>query len=135
MLEDRAERNRLRHTVIKAENKKVIGKEEVGFIVTLVDRFRTDIEKKVKQLHVIQGEIAQLKSNEQVIINLVQNLINAAERDKARQETAQKLRESREIEMERHKAREKQLPKEQANTTEETLKELKGKEDKDKEKE
>ena len=130
MLDDRTERNRLRHTVIKAENKKVIGKEEVGFIVTLVDRFRGDIEKKIKQLHVIQGEIAQLRANEQVIINLVQNLINAAERDQARQETAQKLRDAREEEMERHRARAKKLPKEQADTAEETLKELKEKEDK-----
>lgn len=129
MLESRAERNKLRHVVIKAEQEKVISKGEVGFVVTLVERFRGDIEKKLKQLTQLQGEIAQLKANEVIIISIVENLIKAKERDIARQETAKKLREARGVEEARHAARKKELPKEQADK-DETLKELKKKEEK-----
>jgi hypothetical protein len=130
-LTGRDERNQLRKSIIKAEEDELVTKEEVGFIVTLTQRFRADIEKKVKQLHQLQGEIAQLKENEQVIIGLVENLVKAAERDKARQELAAQLRESREIEEERHRARKAELPKESADT-DETAEELKEKESKNK---
>lgn len=92
MLEDRVQRNRLREIVIKAERNSVVTKEEAGFVTTLVNRFRADIEKKIKQLHVLQGEISQLKINEQIIINLIENMIAAAERAKARQDTIDKIR-------------------------------------------
>ena len=98
MLEDRAQRNKLRHTIMNAEQRKVISKEEVGFIVALVERFRVDIEKKTKQLNVLQGEIAQLKLNEKIIMDLVSNMIAAAERDVARRETMAKLKDAREEE-------------------------------------
>ena len=97
MLQDRAERNKLRSVIMKATDKKVIGKEEAGFVVTLVERFREDIEKKVRQLHIIQGEIAQLKTNEQVIMNIIEHLMAAAERDKARQETLVKLKDAKKV--------------------------------------
>jgi hypothetical protein len=127
MLESREDRNRFRKTIIKAEEDEIITKEEVGFIVTLTTRFRADIEKKVKLLHQLQGEIAQLKNNEQIIISVVENLVKAAERDQARRELSAKLRESREVEKERHEARKRELPKEQADK-DETAEELKVKE-------
>jgi len=130
-LDGRDERNQLRKSIIKAEEEELVTKEEVGFIVTLTQRFRADIEKKVKQLHQLQGEIAQLKANEAIIIGLVENLVKAAERDKARQETAAKLREAREVEEERHRARKAALPKESADG-DETAEELKEKESKNK---
>ncbi|RLA03962.1 MAG: hypothetical protein DRQ47_04190 [Gammaproteobacteria bacterium] len=101
MLESRQDRNKLRNVVFNAEDRKVISKEEAGFIVSLVERFRGDVEKKVKQYNVLAGEIAQLKINEQIIIDLVQNMIAAAERDVARQETMRKLKEAREVQEER----------------------------------
>jgi hypothetical protein len=104
MLEDRGQRNKLRSVVMNAEDRKVMTKEEAGFVVSLVERFRTDIEKKVKQLHILQGEIAQLKINEQIIVELIENMIAAAERDIARQETMRRLKEAREIQDERREA-------------------------------
>jgi hypothetical protein len=104
MLTDRGERNKLRQVVMNAEDREMITKEEAGFIVTLVERFRSDIEKKVKQLHALQGELAQLKANEQIIIELVQNMVAAAERDLARQETMNKLKAAREVQEERREA-------------------------------
>ena len=98
MLENRAERNKLRHTIMNAEQRKVISKEEVGFIVALVERFRDDIEKKNKQFNMLQGEISQLRINEKIIMDLVSNMIAAAERDVARQETMAKLKGAREEE-------------------------------------
>lgn len=92
MLEARTDRNKLRNIVDSAAKRQIITKEEVGFIVTLIERFRADIEKKVRQVHVLQGEIAQLKNNEQIIINLVESMIAAAERQIARQATMEKLK-------------------------------------------
>jgi hypothetical protein len=117
MLESRDERNKLRSVVMNAEDRKVISKEEVGFIVALVERFRSDIEKKIKQLHLLQGEISQLKINEQVIIDLVENMIAAAERDIARQETMRKLKEAREVQEERREALKEDTPAQPAPET------------------
>jgi hypothetical protein len=108
MLGDRAERNKLRSIIDRAEKKKVVTKEEVGFIVTLVEKYRADIEKKTKQLFVLQGEIAQLRANEQIIMNLVESMIKAAERDKARQDTHKKIRE-----MQNEKSREEDVEQEE----------------------
>lgn len=123
MLESRQERNKLRSVVMTAEDRKVISKEEVGFIVALVERFRSDIEKKVKQLNVLQGEIAQLKINEQVIIDLVENMIAAAERDIARQETMRKLKEAREVQEERREALKADTPAQPEQEANEEVKE------------
>lgn len=104
MLDSREERNRLRQVVLNAEDREIITKEEVGFVVALAERFRNDIEKKVKQLHVLQGEIAQLKVNEQIIVEIIENMVAAAERDLARQETMNKLKAAREVQDERRQA-------------------------------
>jgi len=104
MLEDRAERNKLRSVIFNAEDRETISKEEAGFIVALVERFRNEIERKVKQMHIIQGEINQLKMNEKVIMGLIENMVAAAERDIARQETMDKLKGAREVQAERRAA-------------------------------
>lgn len=92
MFEDREQRHKLRQIVTKAEQENVVTKEEAGFIITLVNRFRVDIEKKIKQLHMLEGQISQLKINEQIIMHLIENMIAAADRAKARQETIDKIR-------------------------------------------
>jgi hypothetical protein len=92
MLEDREQRNKLRQVMAKAEQNNVVTKEEAGFVITLVNRFRADIDKKIKQLHMLEGQISQLKTNEQIIINLIENMIAAAERAQARQDTIDKIR-------------------------------------------
>lgn len=91
-LENTIERNKLRQVIKRAEDKDVMSKEEVGFAVMLVERYAADIEKKTKQLYMMQGEISQLKLNERIIIQLIDNLIAAAERDEARQRTMLKIR-------------------------------------------
>lgn len=122
MLEDRAERNKLRKVVMNAEDREIITKEEAGFVVSLVERFRSDIEKKIKQLHVIQGEIAQLKNNEAIILDLVENMVAAAERDLARQESISRLKAAREVQEDRRQALKDKTPNEQADTTAENIK-------------
>jgi hypothetical protein len=117
MIEDREERNKLRNVIFNAEDREIITKEEAGFVVSLVERFRSDIEKKIKQLHVLQGEVAQLKANEQIIIDLIQNMVAAAERDIARQETMTKLKAAREVQDERRQALKDNTSEEPANTT------------------
>jgi hypothetical protein len=118
MLQDRAERNKLRQVVMNAEDREIMTKEEAGFVVSLVERFRNDIEKKVKQLHILQGEIAQLKINEQIIVDLIENMVAAAERDIARRETMTKLKAAREVQDERRKALREKTPDESADTVE-----------------
>jgi len=80
MLKDRAERNRLRQAIMAAEKKQLVSKEEIGFVVTLIERFRSEMEKKQKAADILQGEIAQLRFNESIIMNLIENMIAAAER-------------------------------------------------------
>jgi archaellum biogenesis ATPase FlaH len=93
---ERAEGNILRQVIDKASDNEAISKAEAGFVTMLVERFRSDIDKKQKTLMMLQGEIAQLKNNEQIIINLLENIMAASERDKARQETMARLKAARE---------------------------------------
>ena len=106
ILGDRTERNKLRQTLMKAEDKEIITREEVGFVVTLVERFRVDIDKKIKQMNVIQGELGQLHANETIIMNLIDSMVKAAERDLARQDTMRRIKEAKEeaIEAEQQEA-------------------------------
>jgi len=104
-LPQREERNRLRNVVHKARQDMVITQEEAGFVITLIERFKKDIEKKERQLLTIQGEINQLRTNEQVIVQLIESMVAAAERDIARQETMKKLKEARDVEEARHAER------------------------------
>ncbi len=87
-----ATNNTLRSIIDKADDKEVLSKSEIGFIIQLVEKFRSDIEKKVKLSQIIQGEISQLKANEKIIIDLISNIIAAAERDEARQKTMEAIR-------------------------------------------
>ncbi len=84
--------NMLRSIIDKAEDKSILSKSEIGFIIQLVEKFRADIEKKVRLSQIIQGEISQLKANEKIIIDLISNIIAASERDEARQETMDAIR-------------------------------------------
>ena len=114
-LANREDRNKLRNIVISAEKNEVLTKEEAGFVLALVERFRGDIIKKEKQLLMLQGEISQLRANEQIIVQLIESLIMAAERDAARRETASKLREARELKEERREAIKSQLQEEKVS--------------------
>ena len=87
--------NMLRSIIDKAEDENILSKSEIGFIIQLVEKFRADIEKKVRLSQIIQGEISQLKANEKIIIDLISNIIAAAERDEARQETMDAIRSER----------------------------------------
>lgn len=89
---NRQGRNTLRQAIMKAEEGKVISQSEGGFIVTLVERFRQEIEMKQRKIMVLQGELAQLQANEKIIIDMIENITAAAERDRARRETLAKLK-------------------------------------------
>jgi len=104
-LPQREDRNKLRYVVQKAQRDMVMTQEEAGFVITLVERFRKDQDKKEKQLLTIQGELNQLRINEQIIVQLIESMVSAAERDIARQETMVKLKEAREVEDARHAER------------------------------
>lgn len=91
-VQDRDERNRLRSVMMKAEEEKLMSRSEAGFVVTLIERFRQEVEKKQRQLSLLQGELGQLRANEKIIVDLVDNIIRAAERDRARQNTMARLR-------------------------------------------
>jgi hypothetical protein len=92
MLKDRAERNRLRQAIMAAEKNKLVSKEEIGFIVTLIERFRAELDKKMQAASILQGEIAQLRFNEQIIMNLVENMIAAAERAQQREQKFEEMK-------------------------------------------
>jgi len=104
-LPNRTDRNKLRHVIAKAKESEIMTQEEAGFAITLIERFRKDIDKKLKQRFMLDGEISQLKANEQVIVQLIESMISAAERDIARQETMAKLRDARAVENARHSER------------------------------
>ena len=108
-LELREDRNKLRGVVISAAQNEVITKEEAGFVLALVERFRGDIVKKERQATLLAGEISQLRANEQIIIQLIDNMVSAAERDIARRETSQKLREGRIVQEEKIREMKEQL--------------------------
>ena len=124
-IDNRTDRNELRKVVLNAEDRQIMTKEEAGFVVSLVERFRTDIEKKVKQLHVLQGEISQLRTNETIIVELITNMIAAAERDIARQETQNKLKAAREVKEERRQALREKTPSESADHNEDDKEDVK----------
>jgi hypothetical protein len=67
MLEDRAVRNKIRHVVLKAEKDEIITKEEVAFIIAIIEKGRKEIEQKASKLNMLKGEIAQLKENNIII--------------------------------------------------------------------
>jgi hypothetical protein len=92
-LSNREENSKLKQLIVKAEDKQVISKEEAGFAITLVERFRSDIEKKTRQIDVLRGELSQLQTNELVIVELINNMIKAADRDLIRREAMNSIKE------------------------------------------
>lgn len=91
-MDNREEANRVRVIMDKAQETDLVTSDEMGFISVLVNRFRADIERKTQQLHTLSGEISQLRTNEKIIVDVVENIIAASERDKARQETLKNIK-------------------------------------------
>ena len=83
-----------RKAIDNALSDEVISQEEAGFIVTLAARFREDIERKSKAMIALQGEIAQLKANEKIILDIVSNMVAAQRRAEDRDRTLRELKES-----------------------------------------
>jgi len=105
LLDDSGKLNKIRGAIMNAQDNKVISKEEAGFIVTLANKFRDDIERKTRALYALQGEISQLRTNEQVIVDIVNNLVSAQQRADDRQRTVNEIRRAKDEAKER-KARE-----------------------------
>ncbi len=47
-------------------------------------------------MNMLQGELSQLQANERVIVDLIDNMVKAAERDLARQETMDRIKAAKE---------------------------------------
>lgn len=88
----RTEGNKLRGVIQRAQDTQVISADEAGFAVMLAEKFRADIERKTRILLSLQGEIAQLRANEKIIMELIQNLIAANERAKERDEAVARVK-------------------------------------------
>jgi hypothetical protein len=89
--------NRIGPTLSKAVSSEAISQEELGFIQALIEKFRGDLDKKTNQLHILTGEMSQLRANENVIVALLENMIAAAERDRERREAAMEIRDQKDI--------------------------------------
>jgi len=87
--------NKFRSIIDSARDDEVISSEEAGFIVMLAKRFRQDIERKSKAMIALQGEIAQLKANEKIIIDIVQSLVAAQQRANERDKIMKEIKESK----------------------------------------
>jgi hypothetical protein len=87
------EMTNFRNAIDSALDDEVISQEEAGFIVTLASRFREDIERKSRAMLALQGEIAQLKANEKVILDIVSNMVAAQKRAEDRERTMRELKE------------------------------------------
>lgn len=87
-------RDRLDKLICKAADNGVMSQEEVGFAELLVNRFRGDLDKKIIQKQILEGEIAQLKNNEIIITEIIKNLVAAADREKTRLANEKELRKS-----------------------------------------
>jgi hypothetical protein len=82
--------DKLRGIISEAEGNGVITEDEKGFVITLAERFREDIAKKMKELTIIQGEIIQLKNNEKIITDLIRGFILADKRRREMEKTIEK---------------------------------------------
>lgn len=91
--QDTADRDRLNNLISKAGNSEVMSQEEVGFVVMLVERFRSDLDTKINQLQTLKGEINQLRANERIIMDIVKNLVSAADREASRLKAEKELRQ------------------------------------------
>jgi len=87
--------NKFRQVIDNARDEEVITQEEAGFIVTLANKFREDIERKSRALISLQGEISQLKANESIIIDIVKNLVSAQHRAVDREKTMAAIKEGK----------------------------------------
>ena len=67
----------LKQIVNNAVTKQALTKESAEVLIALADEFNEDIAKKSYAMIVLKGEVLQLKSNEQKIIELVNKIIAA----------------------------------------------------------
>ena len=82
----------LRTVANKALKAEIMTEEEDGFITALIKKYRMEIESKLKQADILRGQIIQLQQNEKMIVDLLDNLVKAAERSKARDEAVERVR-------------------------------------------
>ena len=81
IFKDKESMNMFRGIVDKALVEDVITEQEALFSLKLADRFRSSIEKTIKKLYSLQGEIARLKENEGDIFGVAEDLVSAAPLD------------------------------------------------------
>lgn len=81
IFKDKESMNIFRGIVDKALVEDIITEQEALFSLKLADRFRASIEKTIKKLYSLQGEIARLKENEDDIFGVAEDLVSAAPLD------------------------------------------------------
>jgi hypothetical protein len=91
-LEDKNLRDALRQVLDNASKEGFLTPEEAGFTNTIFKKLDSEIVRKTKTLHQLQGEIQQLKLTKRLIIDMIKDSIAAKQRAKAREETMDRLR-------------------------------------------
>lgn len=81
IFKDKESMNKFRSIVDKALVEDIITAKEALFAVKLADRFRYSIEKTIKKLYSLQGEIARLKENEGDIIGVAEEMVENSSDD------------------------------------------------------
>ena len=69
-----------------------------GLLITINNRFKSELERKARALLTLQGEIAQLKANEKVLLDIIGNVIAAHERAVEREAAVARVREGQQRE-------------------------------------
>lgn len=95
VLDDKVLRDTLRQVIDNASKAGYLGDAEAGFVKKLFKKLDSEIDRKITAKNRIEGEIHQLKLTKALVINLIKDSVSAAERAKARDETAARLRDGR----------------------------------------
>lgn len=72
VFQDKESMNMFRKVIDKAMDEDVITEEEAVFVVKLVERFRKNIESRVRQIYSLKGEIELLKNNETDLVEIAE---------------------------------------------------------------
>jgi len=92
VLDDKVLRDTLRQVLDSASKAGYLTDAEAGFTNKLFKKIDSEIERKVTDKNRLEGQIHQLKLTKSLIINMVKDSVAAAERAKAREETAERIR-------------------------------------------
>jgi hypothetical protein len=95
VLDEKVLRDTLRQVLDNASKAGYLTESEAGFTERLFKKLDGEIDRKTRDKNRLEGEIHQLKLTKGIIINMIKDTVAAAERAKAREETADRIRSGR----------------------------------------